>query len=486
MSCGHCSLDFNNDDFLTCGGICERSFHGRISCSGIRNDVAKSIQKHKNLIHYVCADCRKVKLCHVLDAVKICTTHVKDLDAKFDVICDKTASSLIRVSALETSINDVSVANDTFKFDDDAFKKVEKVINESLRKFMTGFDCKLRTMMSDMNKLPEKLNVASSLSKVNLLLEKLDTSIDAKDLRMENLSSTLLNLRNDCEKIVQDSDTCVNLSKSFIDSNVLTKFNDSVKVIENELVDNIVAANDKLIRNIEQMESKLMQFVDSSNDAFRRFSSVSPIVVPRPEVEMNQLSTIDESVAQPESFVTIDESIASLTSDEMNAFTESLAELDDLCSSFTTLDVTGFSDNSECVILSSHDDDEILNNVSQQPSESLPSDNKEEYQWVYVASADQDFCLKRLRNLIYWNFGLDDLRIDKLTRKCTSDVTYQSFKVSVPISCISNFLDHKNWPSSYYVRRFGMSTKSNFRPALDNDLRRRRHHFVHNPSKLRI
>lgn len=64
MVCGACQLGFSNDEFLKCSGVCEKSFHGKLACSGVKVDLAKLITKNKH-VQYVCDDCRKAKLHHV-------------------------------------------------------------------------------------------------------------------------------------------------------------------------------------------------------------------------------------------------------------------------------------------------------------------------------------------------------------------------------------------------------------------------------------
>lgn len=103
--------------------------------------------------------------------------------------------------------------------------------------------------------------------------------------------------------------------------------------------------------------------------------------------------------------------------------------------------------------------------------------------WIYVASADDDFCMRKLENQILWNFGLDKLRIDSLSTK--EGTAYKSFKVSVPNDFVSQMLDHRKWPRSYYVRRFEESKKV-FRLGSATRTRRKNSNFVHNPLKLRV
>lgn len=91
-NCGSCSLELNNSDYVTCSGICERNFHGKLACSGIRNDTAKLINKHQQ-VRYVCEECDQLKISHVLRAITICNDNVLNMQTKIDDIASLTLNS---------------------------------------------------------------------------------------------------------------------------------------------------------------------------------------------------------------------------------------------------------------------------------------------------------------------------------------------------------------------------------------------------------
>lgn len=106
-TCSTCSNTSKSEDFVTCGGICERSFHATLKCSGLRNDYAKIVSKVVNL-SFVCDECRSARMFHVLESVRTCNTNVLLIRDKFDNVHALLMSSTRRLSTLETSVNDVT------------------------------------------------------------------------------------------------------------------------------------------------------------------------------------------------------------------------------------------------------------------------------------------------------------------------------------------------------------------------------------------
>lgn len=82
-----------------------------------------------------------------------------------------------------------------------------------------------------------------------------------------------------------------------------------------------------------------------------------------------------------------------------------------------------------------------------------------------MASADEDFCERKLRSHILWTYGLHNLKIDLLSRH--KDVTYQSFKVLLSSVNIASFLC-----------RFDEKKRSVFPSDLLQGQRRIRRNFV--------
>lgn len=242
-------------------------------------------------------------------------------------------------------------------------------------------------------------------------------------------------------------------------------------------LDKISAANEKLAREIECMEDRISKLIGDltvskstvcaakANETIQEFVEIDDSIISRPIKEILKRS------AYQLSFDDISRNADNLLQ-EIEELSQPIGTLSD---SLVTLDETG-AFNSESV---SETHADRISGISSGTSEPF-SDNI----WIYVASADADFCKSRLQNHILWTFGMDDLKIDLLSKN--KDVTYQSFKILVPSVDAATFLCHKKWPKSYYVRRFDEKKRSGFPSDLPKDQRRIKRNFVHNPLKLRI
>lgn len=452
MACGSCKATLT-DDVLRCKGVCERFFHATLKCSGVKADLAKTVRRNDN-IQFVCSSCRQIGICDVLQAVKICNEEFikkhNNMQEKLDELITMSSSFLRRTSLLECSVNDAFTV-DCSRIDDDILSKLESVNSKLLNNFLARVDHKLQGIVTEsMSSFHESLPTVDHARKqmdcvrsINSLLSKIDSSVDAKDLKLENLSENLFELRRHIEKIANTTRQApVSLSLDPVVT-VLERLEDRVlslaAVPENqsgamsydEILTRICAANDQLRSDMELMEI--------------RTSTLLHEVINKPSLSTPVCDSVDDNeILSPTSVL--------LTDDDV------VPSLD------VELEMSGTP----------------LLGLQPPPIHDVPA---VEYQWIYVASADDDFCLQRLKNLLYWNFGIDNFKIDLLSKN--PDVTYKSFKIAVPLHLIQQILNLKNWPRTYYVRRFDAEKKTVFRQGQEKD-KQRKTNFVHNPLKLRI
>lgn len=460
MACGSCKTSFA-DDFLRCMGVCERSFHATLKCSGVKADLAKTVKRNDN-IHFVCSSCRRIGICDVLQAVRICNEEFSkrhnDMQEKLEELIAMSSSFLRRTSLLECSVNDAFTV-DCSRIDDDILSKFESVNSRLLSNFMAKVDLKLQGIVTQsmssyhetrptVDRANEQVN--DCIRSMNSLIRKIDSSVDAKDLKLENLMENLFELRRHCDKIADTSrQVPVTMSLDPVVA-ALERFEERVLSVaavpedlsgaltNDELLMKICAANDQLRNDMELMELRTTNLL---HEVLNKPSLDTPVCDTAAEMQ----SVLDDNeIVSPIAVL--------LNGDEV--FPSSDVEIG--LSGTTSL---GFQPPSI------HDVPAV------------------DYQWIYVASADEDFCLQRLKNLMFWNFGIDDLKFDLLSRN--PEVTYKSFKMAVPLHLIQSILNLKNWPKTYYVRRFDAEKKSVFRQGQVTN-KQRKSNFVHNPLKLRI
>lgn len=434
MNCGTCRLEFSNDDYLKCNGVCDKYFHGKIVCSGVKADVAKLISKLRN-VHYVCDDCKKAKLFHVLESVKICNDNVMrmhtDLESKFNELSAMSSTFLSRVSCLESSVNDVTTIEDSVRLEDDLVRKMELLNERHFDRLTRQLESKMSSMIHDLV-LP------------NFEIHKLQSDKDKQDLlgQFERLSHSF----SDLNAKVDDP----NLMRS-IDS-LNAKLEGDMYGLQNRL-EEIINQPVSCLSNVAKPPTQTLTMNDIVTIDIFPTNSLNQ------DGTLNNLTLTDSIMSEIiDSLDEINASYVSLESSEGIDSPQDVASTDELNASFITLDATGDA--------TFHDD---------------VSDNNE---WIYVASAEGNFCETRLRNILLWDFGLDNLRIDLLSRNV--EATYMSFKVQIPSENVTTALNHKRWPKSYYVRRFENEKKSVFQPGSPADHRRTKRNFVHNPIKLRI
>lgn len=457
MACETCRLPFDNDDdALSCNGICERKFHPVLKCSGLKNDVVK-IMRRKPCIHFVCQSCSKIKMCDVMQAVKLCNDEFLlkqgQMQSKIDDLAAMSSSFLKRTSLLENSVNEVFDVGDP-KFDDDALSRIELSITKLLESFMTRMDLKLHGIVSAVQ---DSLNPCFQLDEcvrsINSITRKLDSSIDARDLKLESISENMFDLRQQCESMILLQSRGSTESRSLNMDDMLSAVNAANHVLRLDMesmrsqIDSL--SND--LCNDPSFKDELLSSVNSANDLLR-------VDIDSMKAQLDNLLHELCNYAFPHASVIDDGSPDAI--------------FDDSSSSFVTVDNIAFDDVS----------------VNEQPihvdsDQNAPMTNDNNHQWIYVASADYDFSLKRLKNLLLWNFGVDDVKIDLLSHG--DDVTYKSFKFAIPMRLLSAILNLKNWPETYYVRKFDTEKKAVFRQGQDNP-NHRKSNFVHNPLKLRI
>lgn len=126
----------------------------------------------------------------------------------------------------------------------------------------------------------------------------------------------------------------------------------------------------------------------------------------------------------------------------------------------------------------SYDDELELSDISDKSLDSLTMSEKDgNYQWLYVASSNSNFCEYTLRNYIKKEFRVNDLKIQALSNNVSA--TYKSFKILVRSYDVSTFMDLRNWPGCTYIRAF--ETKKNAVPRSHGW--RSKDNFIHNPLK---
>lgn len=415
MACAHCQLGFVNDDFLICSGVCEKSFHGKLSCSGIKTDVARVVLKNPKHLKYVCEDCGKGRLFHVLESVKMCNDNITNVQstvqAKLEEITALMSSFVRRVSVLETSVSDVTCIGDVSRTDDEFYHKIEGLFDRSISKITRSLEAKIIPII-------DRCTHEKITNELQLLAKQHETQVGNLKFHVNQIPAMTLDLQQ--RLIDMDSKLC------------------SLKEDRREKIDppsitdidcKIGAANDKLARELAGMEIRIKGFL---NDML-------PVAV---------------------------------DADPHVSATTTLATLNESCASFVTIDATGINE----------EETDDFSDSSQPIHEDEPIPQNDALQWIYVASADEDFGIQRLKNLILWNFGVDGLQLDLLSKN--SDVTYKSLKVAVPSRMVPKFLDLRNWPKSYYVRKFDAAKRSVFPQGL-NKSKPKRTNFVHNPLKLR-
>lgn len=238
----------------------------------------------------------------------------------------------------------------------------------------------------------------------------------------------------------------------------------------------IYAANDKLCREMENVEIRLRSFYEKTN--------TKAISVPIDLIDVAE--NTDSTTTNMTDSVLVSDDMA----DVIASIDSSLTLLNNSSSSFETVDEIGYVSDSVSLVeeysdSANYTNDELYVTVDEWTpnSQRLASAHEHTMSWVYVASADNDFCEQRLKNYVLWNFGIDNLKMDLLSRN--KDATYTSFKIAVPSDSLPQFIDHKKWPKSYYVRHFDESKRANFHQGTAYKGRRKMN-FVHNPVKLRV
>lgn len=261
-----------------------------------------------------------------------------------------------------------------------------------------------------------------------------------------------------------------------IDVATLARIDSSNALINRELETLKMQIGELSARHSDEMLRRTVSDMSASSKTPHSDNTVmeSPISVllKRPEF---QLCFLDDSPT------VCNESINEMISDVDRQF-ESIGEIidthitmndvaevgDELCESFVTVDAVA--------------DEDAPESVTANVDAGLSQSSSQGFSWIYVASADEDFCLRKLKNILLWRFGNDNLRIDSLSKN--DQVTYRSFKFRVPSSEVTKYLNLSTWPGSYYVRHFEESKRADFR-SRDQNHSRMKSNFVHNPAKIR-
>lgn len=101
---------------------------------------------------------------------------------------------------------------------------------------------------------------------------------------------------------------------------------------------------------------------------------------------------------------------------------------------------------------------------------------------IYIATSDLNFDKKNLDSFVTSKFGTVEFLSETLTTNVNS--TYKSFKLCVSDKDIEMCLNLRNWPSSFYVRRFESRKKSISTwlcGSFGEGRREIRKNFVYNP-----
>lgn len=135
-NCGSCKVKFVNDDFVVCQGVCERSYHATVKCSGVKQDLLKTVVKSRNL-KYVCNECSHAKFCHILKAIQMCNENVLSMQGKLEHVDALVSNFVGRLSVLEASVSDVTSVTGTNELEKRCDPIIEK-LDEYMEKVESG------------------------------------------------------------------------------------------------------------------------------------------------------------------------------------------------------------------------------------------------------------------------------------------------------------------------------------------------------------
>lgn len=483
-SCGTCSGNFLNDDFISCDGICEKSFHGTLKCCGLRNDAAKLVMKNESL-RYVCGDCQQAKMFHVLESIRLCNNNVLSMRGKLDEISDTTSAFMRRLSSLEHSVNDVTDYGDlSTRADFDVAAKMNEIQSQVSARIEL---CETR-MRANMEALVDK-NVISlkarnqadedTLTRLHSSNDKLLRDVEQIEVRLKTFVSSLV--RDSFSTHLTSVESSLRESSAVLISRIDEKV-DSLVTIASSMekttgVGSIHAELDETVPDGRADTNGAIQLEDSiAMDSLREILS-------RPQYQLCFASPVTEGM-EDESFITVDESYSddvsetSLLDDD-----EEIVSLDDNERIVSTTKRPRNRRSQSARLAAnrqgnrSHRDETPTPNI-QQRLLNIAAESNQGYaqmhrtmtktRWIRVAGLNCTVTAQQIRDHVFDTTGCRDVRCLPLYGKNVDprSLSYVNFRIGVPNSFFSAVLDGNNWPGDVSTREF--IENGNFRTERRN------------------
>lgn len=172
--CGNenCGLDNSNVEWVSCRGLCGKSFHP--ICTGVSRRSAAYLKEFSNNFFFFCDECKEISLTHVMLAIKCHKDSSNSRHTELKLLTKKVLDHLVKfdevIKCVEDLNNTVDSSNELSKTKLTSIEKKLAALNELTTK-------KSRDALTKSHLTAEISNTASSISNLSSLIEELKLSL---------------------------------------------------------------------------------------------------------------------------------------------------------------------------------------------------------------------------------------------------------------------------------------------------------------------